>query len=118
MGGEPAWRLDVGQHADHRADRVPDEDHLADAELVDDLVQVVGMAVQRVVLGGVVRGEIRHPASDQIEGHDPVAVGEGRRQQAPHALVAAEAMGEDHGRRPLARHADVVALLYVHSWLG
>jgi hypothetical protein len=65
--GEAVLGLDRGEHADHRAHRVADQDDRALRELVDDLEQVGRMAVQGAVLFPVVRRQVRHAAAHQVE---------------------------------------------------
>jgi hypothetical protein len=47
-----------------------------------------------------------------IEQHDPEFVLEGGRDEAPHVLIAAEAMREDHGALAVAANLHVIALKY------
>ena len=44
--GEAGRVLDRGERADHRADGVPDEDHVAEVELAADLEHVSGIGVE------------------------------------------------------------------------
>lgn len=94
---EALRRLDGGQQADHGADRMADEDHRAAGERIEDLEQVVGIALQAGVLVAAVGGQVGAAAADQVEGDDAEAVLVGRREEAPHGLVAAESMCKDHG---------------------
>ena len=92
-------RLQVGEHADHRADGVADEDGGALRELAHDLQHVVGVSLKRAVLRAVVGGQIRVAAADQIEEDDAVPRRVRRREEPPHVLIAAEAVREEHRRR-------------------
>ena len=80
------------------------------AELAADLDDVVGISVERCILRRVVGGEIGLPGADMVEQHGPEIRLEGRRDEAPHVLIAAEAMGEDHRRLARPSHLDVVSL--------
>jgi hypothetical protein len=80
-----------------------------------DFQQVAGVAVQRAVLLAVVGLQVREAAADLVEQHGAIARGEVRREQAPHILVAAEAVGEDQGGWTVAGDLDVVALADVHG---
>ena len=96
-----ALRLAIGgEHADHRADRVADEHDVRQVERVADLQDVVGVAAQVAVAVGVEGPEVRPAGADLVEQHDAVGGLEGRRDEPPHVLVAAEAVGEQH-RRPV-----------------
>ena len=55
-------------------------------------------------------GGIGLPMPDVIEEDDLVPVLEGRRDEAPHVLVAAVAVGEQHGLLTLAENLDIVTL--------
>ena len=91
-------RLTVrGQDADHRAHRMPDEDHLPQVQLAADLPYVVRVAVQgRVPLLPPGR-EVRAARTHMVEQHDPEPLGEDRSHQTPHVLVAAEPVRQhDH----------------------
>ncbi len=106
-------RLDGGQQADHGADRVSDEHHGTGGEGIEDLKQVVGIAVQAAVFLAVVGGEVRAAAADQVEGDGTEAVLVGRREEAPHGLVTSEPMRKYHGRCTISGNAHVVAKLDV-----
>ena len=95
--GEEARRGEVGEHADHRGDRVPDEDHVPQVELGADVEHVVGVALQGGVAHGVVRREVRAAAAHVVEADHAEVVLERGGDEAPHVLVAAESVGEDHG---------------------
>ena len=84
----------LGEHADHRGDRVAHEDHVVKVQRVDDLDDVVGVARQRGVARGVVRRQVGPARADVVEQDHPVAVREARRDVAPHVLVAAEPVRE------------------------
>ena len=102
--------LDGGEHADHRADGVPDEDHVPEPELVADLEHVLGVAVERGVALRVVGGQVGAARADVVEEDDPMIVREGGRDEPPHVLVAPEPVREEHRLpRHAPAHVDVVA---------
>ena len=87
----------------------PDVDRVAQVEGRKDLEDVVGVAVQRVVLDGVVRREVGAAGAHQVEEHHSVVGFEVRRHRMPHLLAAAEAVHEDDGTaRRVPRDRDVV----------
>jgi len=77
---------------------VSHEAHVVQVECQDQLDDVVCIAVQRGVAFGVERIEVGPSGTEVVEQHDLVVVGEGRRDVAPHPLVATEAVGEHHRR--------------------
>jgi hypothetical protein len=93
---------------------VADERHVVQVELLDDLDQVVGVAVERVVLAGAVRREVGAARSDVVEEDDLLVVGEVRGHQPPHVLAATETVGEDQ-RLAGADHCHIVASNDVHA---
>ena len=93
---EQLRRLLQRQDADHRADRVPDEDDVGELQLAADLDDVGGVAAQRGVLLRVVGREVGVAGADVVEEHDAVVDGEVRGDEPPHRLVAAEAVREQH----------------------
>jgi hypothetical protein len=114
LGHEAFRRLDGGEQADHGADRMADEYHRSGRTFVEDLEQVVGVAVQRAVLAAVVGAEVGAAAADQVEGDGAETLAEGGGDESPHGLVAAEAMGKHHGCGPIAGHLDVISGQYGH----
>ena len=98
----------VSEQADHRADRVPDEDRRPLAELGDDLEEVVGVAVERAVLLRIVRGHVGVAGADVVEEDGAVPLRIGGREPSPHVLVTAEAVPEEHGGGAGPLDADVV----------
>ena len=83
-----------GEDADHRADRMADETP-SHAELAADLDHVVGVALQRRHTGRGRRPRGRSRRSRPGRTGRRGVVLEGRRDQPPHVLVAAEAVRED-----------------------
>ena len=121
---EQLGRLLSGQHADHRAHRVADEDDVGEAELAADLDHVGGVAAQRAVLLAVVGGQVgvartprgrrgrpggrprnpgprsaTSPGRSRSRGRRPSAVPTGRRptvtQFRSRTLPTAETLGPD-----------------------
>src|ERR1700761_7314932 len=74
-----------------------DEDRILQAELAADLHHVAGIAGQACVFGAVIGLKIRSAGSDVVEYYCHVVPFEGRRYEAPHVLVAAEPVREEHG---------------------
>jgi hypothetical protein len=103
------------EQADHGAHGAADDDDRPRRERLDDLQSIVGVALQAAVPRGIVCRQIRHPAADEVVEDDAVALLVRRREPAPHALVAAEAVREDHRQGTVARHADVVSLRHAHA---
>jgi hypothetical protein len=77
---------------------------------------VRGIAVKRVVLVVIIGGEVRIPASYEVEQNGPVAFSETRREIAPHGLVAAKAVCKHHRGSATAVDMDIVALADVHGF--
>ncbi len=73
-----------------------DEHDIAQVELAADVEHVGGVAVQRAVAMPVVGREVGLAGADIVEQDDAEAVLERRPDVAPHDLVAAEAVREDH----------------------
>ena len=88
---------------------MPDEDDIFQPELFADLQHVTRVSVEGAVLRSIVRREVRSAGADVIEEHDPIRVLEGRCHEAPHVLVAAEAVREEHRLVAAARDTNVVA---------
>lgn len=76
---------------------------------VDDLQHVVRIAMERGVLAGVVGAEVGQAAAHHVEGDGAATRGIARRQQAPHVLVAAEAVGEHEAAGAIALDLHVVS---------
>ena len=94
---EPGPIPGLGEDADGRRHGVPDIDHVAEVEGFEDLEDVVGVAVQRVVLDGIVGREVGAARTHQVEEHHAMVVLEPRCHRSPHLLAAAEAMHEHDG---------------------
>ena len=67
-----------GEHADHGADGVADEDDVVDIERLEDLQEIVGVAVERVVLSAPVGRRVGASRAHVVE-QDDLEVGLERR---------------------------------------
>ena len=117
LGGETLGALDRRQQADHGADRVPDENHLAFRIEFDNLKHVFGVAVQVGVFIAVVRRQVGTTVAGQVEQDDLVTPAIRWVDETPHGLVAAIAMNEHDRVFPIAVTMDIVALLHRHDYL-
>src|SRR5829696_2284056 len=110
---EPVEQLrpaDRREDADHRAYRMADKDRTLNPELVADLHQVAGIAVEcRIFLRAENRG-VGAPMPDMVEEYKPVVFLERRGHETPHVLIAAIAVREDHGLLAAAAYPDIVPL--------
>src|SRR5690242_4860050 len=88
-----------GEHADHAAHRVADEDYVMKIELVNDIEHIVGVAAQCRIFLGVVVVEVGFTRANVIEQYDAVVVLERGHDESPHVLIAAEAVREQHRLR-------------------
>ena len=87
-----------GQHADHRADRVPDEHHVVQVQLPADLQHVLRVAVQEAVAVAFPRRQIRATGADVVEKYQAMILGQDRNHQPPQVLIAPETVREHHQR--------------------
>ena len=112
--------LAVGrEHADHAAHRVSDEDDVVQVERMDDVEDVLRVALERSIAVVIVLRLVGLSGADIVEEDDAIVVLEGGDDVPPHVLIAAEAMSEQHGPGTLAGDADVVAFDDVaHAGLG
>jgi hypothetical protein len=92
---------------------VADEDDVAQIERGANVEHVLRVAVEAAVAFGAVLTEVGLPRADVIEEDDAVVVLERRGHEAPHVLVAPEAVGEQHGLRAPPRYLHVVPREYV-----
>lgn len=81
-----------------------DENTVPNIQFFRDQDQVIGKAFQAGVTGGIIAAQIGPPGAHEIKQDDLERILEGRSHEAPHVLVTAEAMGENHRAR--ARAAD------------
>ena len=86
-----------------------DEDDILEPQLFADIEHVSGVSVERAVLRSIVRRQIRPTRAHVIEQDDAIRVLEGRSHVAPHVLVAAKAVREEHRLVAMAGDANVVA---------
>ena len=96
---EQVRRLVGGDHANHAADGVADEDHLSQVERADDLDQVVRVGVEGRLSISVVGRQIGCPSAYMIIDKGPELVLEGWSDETPHMLIAAETVSEHHCSR-------------------
>ena len=106
---EHARRLERREKADHRTNRMADEDRVLEAEFVADLDHVVRVARKRGVFLGIVGLQVRPARPDMVEKDSPKSVLESGRHVPPHVLVAAKSVGEHHRRGTGAGRMNVVA---------
>ena len=85
-----------GEDADHRADRVTDDDYVGEVELTADFEDVLGVAFERGVSVRVPGRMIRAAEAHVIEEDDPVILRESGPDVPPHALITAEAVRREH----------------------
>ena len=86
-----------------------DEHAAGDVERPTDLDQIVGIAVEAGIFAGIISGKVRPARTDVIEQHREMVGLESRRDEAPHVLVAAEAMRENHGPMAGSGRYDMIA---------
>src|SRR5215217_5624497 len=86
-----------------------DEDDVLQVQLTADRQHVVGIALEGAVLRLVKGDGIRLSVPNMIEEDDLVAILEGWRDEPPHVLIAAVAVGEDHGLLAAALNLNIVA---------
>jgi hypothetical protein len=91
-----------------------DEDTAFHGQFTAKSDDVVGIALEGCIIDGIIGPEIGPARTDMVEKDDAMIGLEGRRHEAPHVLVAAEAMGEHHGGRAAAAHFGVVPLQSRH----
>ena len=108
--GNAAREETVGEGADHRADRVAHQNHRALGVGVDNLVQVMGIAIQAAVFGFVERTQVRQAGADQVIQHHAKAFEKVRCQGIPHGLVATKAVGKHQRRGTVAHHMYMVSV--------
>ena len=92
-----------------------DEHGPLEPELAYDVYEVVGIPVQACVLGRIVGGKLGAACAHMVEQHGAEPRLESRGHETPHVLVAAEAVGEDHGAVASAVHMHVIAFDRRHS---
>jgi nucleotide-binding universal stress UspA family protein len=88
---------------------MPDQHGAAEVEGQADVEEIGRVSIERGVARRIVRAQVRSPRPDIVEQDDAILVGERRGHEAPHVLITAEAMGEDHRRFALAKDLHVVA---------
>jgi hypothetical protein len=88
----------------------PTKIDVLEVQLAADRQDVVRIALKGAISDLVEGGLIRLAVANVVEENDPVAVLEGRGDVAPHVLVAAIAVGEEHGLLTLAGNLNIVSL--------
>ena len=106
--------LDVRNGSNHRADRVTYEYDAAGSKFLDHFDRVISVTLQRSVPLPIVGPKVRTTGPGKVLQHGALSFGEVRRQQAPHRLLTAESMHENHRRRTLAKNGHVVTLGDAH----
>ena len=86
-----------------------DEHSVLQAQFAANLDDVLGVAGKRGILCMVVGRKVGASGTDVIEKHHFKFVFEFWRHEAPHVLVAAEAVGENHSSVAVSTHLDVVS---------
>src|SRR3982075_135599 len=89
-----------------------DEDRVFQVQFAPDLDDVVGIAEKRRIFAGVVGRKVGPASAYMVEEHDLEVPFELRRHEPPHVLVAAEAVGENHGSVPGAANVHIVPFDY------
>ena len=92
------------------------EDGVLQVQFASDLDHIVGIAGKRRILAGIVGRKIGAAGADMVEQHDLEVPFELRRHEPPHVLIAAEAVGEDHGSVAGATDVHVVPFDYACHW--
>src|SRR5688572_21917417 len=87
-----------------------DKDDVLEIEFFAQLNHVGRVALERAVLDRVVRGHIRTPGADVVEQHDPVPRLEHRSHEAPHVLIAPEAVRKNYRSRAATPYVDIVSI--------
>ena len=92
-----------------------DEDDRTQADRLDHLDQVVGVAAQIGVALRIETGAVRGAGADMVEQDDAGHAVEPIGDRSPHALVAAEAVREQKDWTRVTRDGDVVAAQNRHG---
>lgn len=98
------------EDADHRAYRMPDENASGHARRSGDLDDVVRITLERAVTRRIVSGRLGAAGPGMVEQERLEPVLEGRSDEPPHILVAAEAVGEHHRSPGYAADPRIMAL--------
>jgi hypothetical protein len=78
-----------------------DKDAICDAYLATKLNEVIGVPRQARILLCVILGKVRFAAPDVVEKDDLEVLLKRWRNEAPHVLIAPEAVGQHHGTSAL-----------------
>ena len=87
-----------------------DEHGVFQPQLTADLDNVLGIAGKHRILSMVIGREVGASRAHMIEEHDFEIVFKFRGHEAPHVLVATEAVGENHSPLALPTDLDVISL--------
>jgi len=111
-----ARRLDqAGQQANDAADGMPDVDDRPRGQVVQQVQQVEGIALQRAVPLVAVRQAVRAAETHMVEQQDLVPCCEGVGHGAPRGLVRAEAVAEHQRGVALTEKMPMVARAMHHA---
>ena len=94
------------------------EHHIANLKSPADIKDVLGIPFQAPVPGLAVGVEIGLAPAHVVEQDNAVIVLEGRGDESPHVLVAAEPVGKEHGPTATAEDSDLIAAQDVGRHLG
>ena len=87
-----------------------DEDDRRSVDCFDDLKNVIRIAAQRCVFFAAVLGQVRFSGTNVVEQNNPVVFHKSGGQKAPHDLVAAVTVDEQHRLATVSDDVDVVSL--------
>src|SRR3982750_3027647 len=87
-----------------------DEDDRRSAHGFNDLQNVICIAVQYRVFFAAVLCQVRLSGTHEVEQYNPIVVHKSGGQKAPHVLVAAVTVSEQHGLAAVSDDVDVVSL--------
>ena len=105
---EHPGRLKGGQNADHCTDGMPDKHSVLQAQFTANFDEVLGIARKRRILSMVLGRKVGASSPDVVEKHHFEIVFEFGRHEAPHILIAPEAVGKNHSTVAVTTHVDVV----------
>jgi hypothetical protein len=112
---EHARRPDRGEHSDHRADGVADENAALYAKLLSDLDEVLGITVKGCVLLRIIGRKIGSAGAHVIVKNREIVGLKRRCNKAPHVLIAAKAVSKDHWFDPGSGADNVISRDDGHS---
>jgi hypothetical protein len=83
---------------------------VCEIEFLADLDEIIGITLEVGIFIAAISGKVGAAGPDMIERHDSEILLECRRDEAPHVLIAAETMREEHGAVAAPTHLHIVAL--------